>query len=85
MKVKILFFAGLREQLGISGEEIELPADVTSVAGLRSHLMQRGGAWQSAFADKKLVRIAVNQEMVSPVSPIKPGDEIAFFPPVTGG
>ncbi len=85
MKLKILFFAGLREQLGISGEEIELPSDVTSVAGLRSHLMQRGGAWQSAFAEKKLVRIAVNQEMVSAASPIKPGDEVAFFPPVTGG
>ena len=85
MKVKILFFAGLREQLGIPGEEIELPSDVTSVAGLRSHLMQRGGAWQSAFAEKKLVRIAVNQEMVSAASPIKAGDEVAFFPPVTGG
>jgi molybdopterin synthase sulfur carrier subunit len=85
LKLKILFFAGLREQLGISGEEIELPSDVTSVAGLRSHLMQRGGAWQSAFAEKKLVRIAVNQEMVSAASPIKPGDEVAFFPPVTGG
>jgi sulfur-carrier protein len=85
LKVKILFFAGLREQLGVSGEEIELPSDVTSVAGLRSHLMQRGGAWQSAFAGKKLVRIAVNQEMVSAASPIKPGDEVAFFPPVTGG
>jgi len=85
LKVKILFFAGLREQLGISGEEIELPSDVTSVAGLRSHLMQRGGAWQSAFAEKKLVRIAVNQEMVSAASPIKAGDEVAFFPPVTGG
>jgi len=85
LKVKILFFAGLREQLGIPGEEIELPSDVTSVAGLRSHLMQRGGAWQSAFAEKKLVRIAVNQEMVSAASPIKAGDEVAFFPPVTGG
>jgi molybdopterin synthase sulfur carrier subunit len=45
----------------------------------------RGGSWQAAFADKRLVRIAVNQEMVSAVNPIKAGDEIAFFPPVTGG
>jgi molybdopterin synthase sulfur carrier subunit len=81
----VLFFAALREQLGTSGEEIELPAGVTSVAGLRAHLMLRGEAWQAVLADKKLVRIAVNQEMVSPVNPIKPGDEIAFFPPVTGG
>ena len=85
MKVKLLFFAALREQLGTPGEEIELPSDVTSVAGLRSHLMQRGDAWRAAFGDRKLVRIAVNQEMVSPVNPIRPGDEIAFFPPVTGG
>jgi len=85
VKVKVLFFAALREQLGTSGEEIELPADVTSVAGLRAHLMQRGGSWQAVLADKKLVRVAVNQEMVSPMNPIKPGDEIAFFPPVTGG
>ncbi len=85
MKVKVLFFAGLREQLGISGEEIDLPAGVTSVAGLRSHLRSRGGAFEKAFAEKALVRFAVNQEMVSPVNPIKQGDEIAFFPPVTGG
>jgi molybdopterin synthase sulfur carrier subunit len=85
VKVKVLFFAGLREQLGTSGEEIELPAGVSTVAGLRSHLMQRGDSWQAVLADKKLVRIAVNQEMASAVNPIRPGDEIAFFPPVTGG
>ena len=85
MKVKVLFFAGLREQLGTGAEEVELPAGVTTVAGLRSHLMQRGGAWQSVLADKKLVRVAVNQDMAQPVSPIKAGDEVAFFPPVTGG
>ena len=85
MKVKLLFFAALREQLGTQAEEIELPAGVSTVAGLRSHLMQRGGAWQSVFADKRLVRVAVNQDMASPVSGLKPGDEVAFFPPVTGG
>ena len=85
MKLKILFFAGLREQLGISGEEIELPVDVSTVAALRSHLRSRGGAYEKAFADKALVRIAVNQDMVPPSARIKPGDEVAFFPPVTGG
>ena len=85
MKVKVLFFAGLREQLGTSAEEVELPTGVSTVAGLRNHLMQRGGAWQSVFGDKKLVRVAVNQDMAQPVSSIKAGDEIAFFPPVTGG
>ena len=85
MKVKVLFFAALREQLGTAAEEIELPAGVTSVAGLRSHLKARGGAFENALAESKLVRMAVNQEMASPTKPIKNGDEIAFFPPVTGG
>ena len=85
MKVKLVFFAALREQLGISTEEIDLPAGVTTVAGLRNHLVQRGGAWQNVLADKRLVRVAVNQDMAQAGSALKPGDEIAFFPPVTGG
>ena len=84
MKVKVRFFASLRESLGTATEEIELPASVSTVAGLRSHLMSRGGAWQGAFGDKK-IRAAVNQDMAQPSAPIKPGDEVAFFPPVTGG
>lgn len=85
MKVKLLFFAGLREQLGTPGEEIELPAGVSTVAGLRSHLRSRGGAYERAFSEKTLVRAAVNQDMVQPTAAIKAGDEVAFFPPVTGG
>ena len=85
MKLKILFFAGLREQLGASSEEIEVPADITTVAGLRSHLSLRGGAYEKALADRNLVRIAVNQDMVPATARIKAGDEVAFFPPVTGG
>jgi sulfur-carrier protein len=85
MKVKVLYFAGLREQLGSPGEDLDLSAAVSTVAGLRSHLMARGGAWQSALAQGKALRVAVNQEMAQPTTPVKPGDEIAFFPPVTGG
>ena len=85
MKVKVLYFAALREQLGIGGEEIELPAGVGTVAALRAHLRARGGAWQSALAEVKLVRMAVNQDMAQPSAAIKQGDEVAFFPPVTGG
>ena len=85
MKVKVLYFAGLREQLGATAEEIELPASVSTVGALRSHLAGRGGAWQGALAPKKNVRAAVNQDMVQPAARIKAGDEIAFFPPVTGG
>jgi molybdopterin synthase sulfur carrier subunit len=47
--------------------------------------MSRGGAWQSALAQGKALRVAVNQEMAQPSTPVKSGDEIAFFPPVTGG
>ena len=85
MKLKLLYFAGLREQVGASGEELDLPADVTTVAGLRSLLMARGGVWQSALAPNRALRVAVNQEMAQPATPVKPGDEVAFFPPVTGG
>ena len=85
MKVKLLYFAALREQLGSAGEEVELPAGVATVAALRSHLRRRGGAWELALADGKLVRAAVNQDMAAPAAAIKAGDEVAFFPPVTGG
>jgi sulfur-carrier protein len=83
MKVKILYFAGLREQLGRPGEELEISA--STVAALRTQLMARGGAWQSALAQGKALRVAVNQEMAQPTTALKPGDEVAFFPPVTGG
>lgn len=85
MKVKLLFFAGLREQIGTSGEEIELPAGVTTLGGIRDHLKARGGNYERVFAGKALVRMAVNQEMAQPSAPVKAGDEVAFFPPVTGG
>ena len=85
MRVRLLFFASLREQLGTSGEEVELPSEVTTVAALREHLVQRGGAYGKAFGGKALVRAAVNQDMVQASARIKPGDEVAFFPPVTGG
>ena len=85
MKVKLLYFAALREQLGTSGEDIELPSGVGTVAALRAHLVSRGGAWQTALAEAKLVRAAVNQDMANPSAAIKAGDEVAFFPPVTGG
>jgi molybdopterin synthase sulfur carrier subunit len=85
VKVKLLYFAALREQLGTSGEDIELPSGVGTVAALRAHLVSRGGAWQTALAEAKLVRAAVNQDMANPSAAIKAGDEVAFFPPVTGG
>lgn len=85
MKVTVLFFAALREQLGRPREELDLPANVATVGALRDHLRDRGGAWANAFAANRPVRAAVNQDMVQPAAAIKAGDEIAFFPPVTGG
>ncbi len=85
MKVKVLYFASVREKLGKGAEEIDLPAGIASVAGLRAHLQSRGGAWADALAQTKLLRTAVNQDMVPAATPIKAGDEVAFFPPVTGG
>jgi molybdopterin synthase sulfur carrier subunit len=83
--VKLLYFARLREDLGTGAEEMTLPPGVTTVAGLRAHLMTRGGAWASVLANGKALRVAVNQDMAEPTTPITAGDEVAFFPPVTGG
>jgi molybdopterin synthase sulfur carrier subunit len=85
VKVKLLFFAALREQLGRPAEELEVPANVNTVAALRDHLRARGGAWANVFAPSRPVRAAVNQDMVQAEARIKAGDEVAFFPPVTGG
>jgi molybdopterin synthase sulfur carrier subunit len=85
MKVKILYLASLREQLSKSGEDLEILPATSTVAGLRALLMARGGAWQTVLSQERALRVAVNQEMAQPTTPVKPGDEIAFFPPVTGG
>ena len=85
MKVRVLYFASLREQVGLSKEEIELPGDAATVGALRSQLQARGGAWATALAEGKLLRMAVNMDMAQGDAPIKAGDEVAFFPPVTGG
>ena len=85
MKVKVLFFAALREQVGVASEDVDLPGDRSTIAALRSHLAARGGPWQSALSEKKLLRFAVNQDMARTDATLKAGDEVAFFPPVTGG
>lgn len=84
MSVKILFFAGLREALGTGSESLVLPAGVGTAGALRDWLAARGESWR-ALATTKNLRVAVNQQMVGLDAAIKPGDEVAFFPPVTGG
>jgi molybdopterin synthase sulfur carrier subunit len=85
VKIKVLFFASLRERLGTGVEMVDLPDSASTVAGLRMHLMKRGGAWHEVLADMKVVRAAVNHDMAAANAPLNPGDEVAFFPPVTGG
>ena len=85
MSARLLFFASLREQLGSSGETLDLPAEVRDIKGLRAYLVARGGQWQAALADNRSLRVAVNQDLATWGTAIRDGDEIAFFPPVTGG
>ena len=83
--VTVLYFARLREALGKASEELALPESVIDLASLREVLVSRGGAWAQELAQTRPVRAAVNQDMASADTPVKDGDEIAFFPPVTGG
>ncbi len=83
--MKLLYFAWLREKVGVSEEDVSPPESVTTVAALTEWLEAKGGAHAEAFANKAAVRVAVNQEYVNFDHPVKAGDEIAFFPPVTGG
>ena len=85
MRVRILYFASLRESLGVDREEIDLPVEVVDAAALRAWLRARGGPWAEALAERRAVRVAVNQAMATPATPLAPGVEVAFFPPVTGG
>jgi sulfur-carrier protein len=83
--VTILYFARLREALGRDSERLALPPSISSVGSLREHLRSRGEVWDTELASTKPVRIAVNQDMATSDHPLSDGDEIAFFPPVTGG
>ncbi|MES2585936.1 MAG: molybdopterin converting factor subunit 1 [Pseudomonadota bacterium] len=85
MKLELRFFASLREGLGLSGESITTPVEVKTIADLRAYLVQRGGPWAEVLASTKIIRCALNQEMVADSTPLVEGAEVAFFPPVTGG
>jgi molybdopterin converting factor subunit 1 len=83
--VEVLYFAWLRERIGCACETVVLPADVRDVAGLIALLRARGGGYEAAFSLGRVVRAAVNQDFALPDTKVAAGDEVAFFPPVTGG
>ncbi|MHA8049086.1 molybdopterin converting factor subunit 1 [Roseomonas mucosa] len=83
--IRVLYFAWLRQRTGLAAEEVEPPPEVATIGALMRWLAARSPSHAASFAQLKQVRAAVNQEFRGPEDPIAPGDEVAFFPPVTGG
>ncbi|KVV49295.1 molybdopterin synthase sulfur carrier subunit [Burkholderia territorii] len=85
MKIQLKFFASVREALGVSDEQADVPDGVTTVGDVRAWLRQRGGAWAETLAEGRALRMACNHEMTDADTRLTDGCEVAFFPPVTGG
>ena len=85
MNIKILYFARIKEAVNYSAEDIDLPIDIKTVTALKNHLSKRGENWANLFNGKQVVRAAINHTLVDDLAAINVGDEVAFFPPVTGG
>ena len=83
--MRLLYFAWLRAKIGTAEEELALPRGVETVAGLLDWLKSRGPGYAEALQDPKIVRVAINQDCVGPEHRVRDGDEVAIFPPVTGG
>ncbi|MFM9835929.1 MAG: molybdopterin converting factor subunit 1 [Methylophilaceae bacterium] len=85
MNIKVLYFARIKEAVNYSTEDIALPNEVSTITALKNYLAQRGEVWANLFNGKQVIRAAINHELVQDLATIKAGDEVAFFPPVTGG
>jgi molybdopterin synthase sulfur carrier subunit len=85
VKIKVIYLARLREVLGKSSEEIDLPSEVRDVAALTEWLRRRDARWQQELSATSRIRVAVDHKMAEARTPIRDGAEVAFFPPVTGG
>ncbi len=83
--MRIVYFASVREAIGLDGEEADFPPDVVTVADCLQSLIAHGGAYPAAFADSNKLRFALDQQMVKLDAPITGAQELAIFPPVTGG
>jgi sulfur-carrier protein len=84
-ELRILYFALLRERVGMAEETVAPPTDVLTVADLLAWLRGRSDGHEAALANPALVRVAVNQDYAEPTHRLQAGDEVAIFPPVTGG
>lgn len=85
MSLRLVYLARLREAFGSSGETVQPPQTVADVGALLEWLRSRGGAFAVELAPGRAFRVAVNQEMANAATPVAAGDEVAIFPPVTGG
>ena len=85
MKVRVLYFARLREAVGMESEVIEFPDEKANIAALLDLLRKRGGVWAKEAGVDSGNRLAVNQQLAGLITPLQDGDEVAIFPPVTGG
>lgn len=83
--MKVLYFASLREQLGCGEEELPLPEGIANAGALRQWLSRRGDVWREIFSANHRLMCAVNQQMADDKVVLSDSDEVAFFPPVTGG
>ncbi len=83
--MRLLYFAWVRQKIGRGEEDFALPTNVRTVGELAHHLRRRGDGYAEVFADMSRLRAAVNREHASLDAKIGADDEIAFFPPVTGG
>lgn len=85
MRLRLVYFAWVRERIGRADEEVEVPGEVSTVADLVRWLKARGEEYAYAFENEAVVRAAVDRTHVKPDAPIGAAREIAFFPPMTGG
>ena len=83
--ITVVYLARLREAFGVASERMAATGTATTVGALRATLAARGGVWATELAPGRAVRVAVNHAVAGPDAPIRDGDEVALFPPVTGG
>ena len=83
--ITVVYLARLREAFGVASERVAATSPAITAGALRATLAARGGIWATELAPGRAVRIAVNHALANPDTPIRAGDEVALFPPVTGG